>query len=630
MDGLAVQDVLQWVESKDASLTKLHCVVPEDTLGAVVKAMAEHNQTSLPVIENVGKPGEKYHGTIDLTDIVGLAMGLLGPGEVQANWKSTIEGVMKSKVVDLETEYLALPDDSRADVTDALPKVVRQGFVRAAYHSLTIFSGEHAAATLSQSELVAYIAAMPSLLGKKASCPVSRLGLISSTTTSTASVELKVTEQDTVLDALRLAHAKGKRETAVVDASGKLVGAINAEAIKGLADLSVLQLPISEYKKLHPIATPVIIAPDATLADIVAAVGPARAVRAYAVDARGQPVFLMTLNRILRSIINSGWELNDITVAKICKVTGRSKDTLETIDADKTIGDALKQLSAHNMLTLPVLREGHYVGMIDIMDILGEIIVNLEERQRGTLREQDHKAAAYLHGATDKEIINEVTAKVLSSLSYTAKDLVKDSDTLFDCLVKTFLPNRYHRVSVQNAKGDIVDVLSQRDISRFIGRHPDILGDRGDQTIENLGFLTRKIRTVGHRDSMMKAFQIMHHANSRAIAVVNGKGQLMSNVHVGDLKGNTTFYHLRLMICFAKSKVPNPEDFPPDSIPMELPLTCTKDSTLREVLFLMVKHAHRRVYVIDQAGHPLSEVTLTDIFKSLVKPGADGLFSKKN
>jgi len=192
-----------------------------------------------------------------------------------------------------------------------------------------------------------------------------------------------------------------------------------------------------------------------------------------------------------------------------------------------------------------------------------------------------------------------------------------------------FLPHRYHRVSIKNSSEKIINVLSQRDIAKFLSRYPDILGDRGLESIETLGFLKRKVRTVGHRETMMKAFQVMYHGGSRAVAVVNGKGQLVTNVHAADLKGLTSFYHLRLMICFAKSSVPNPEDFPSDAIPLDMPLTCTKDASLQEVLAKLNKYNHRRVYVLDEQGHPLSEVTLSDIFKSVIKPGADSLFSKK-
>ena len=287
------------------------------------------------------------------------------------------------------------------------------------------------------------------------------------------------------------------------------------------------------------------------------------------------------------------------------------------------------------MLTAPVLRGGKYVGMVDAFDILSELIACLEDRQRGTLKEDDHKAGGYQYSIGDKEVFTEVSGRILENLNYSSKDLLPGDMTLHNAIATVFLPNRYHRVSVTKdspptKESKVSDILSQRDIAKFLSQFPDILGDRGEKSIEELGFLSRRVHTVNYRDSMMKAFQIMYHSTSRAMPVVNGKGKLVSSISIGDLKGLNNFYHLRLMVCFAKSQVDNPEDYAPDQIPLPMPLYCTKDESLSSVLKNMSVHLNRSVYVVDDQMHPISEVTLTDIFKSLVKPGADQLFKSKH
>jgi CBS domain-containing protein len=523
-------------------------------------------------------------------------------------------------VIDLQEEYNCIPNDDQANMTDSLPTVLRHLFVRTTYHHITVFQDGKACGVLSQNDVVEYLAEQPELLGQKKECPVPKLGLLSAEV-------LSVTEDDTVLAGLMLAKKSDKREVAVVDGDGKLVGSINATALRGLTDLGELQLPIKEYKEKHKVPAPVAVSLKATLKDVVAAVGPSRSLRAYAVDEQGKPLFWMTLNEILRAIVNSGWELNNVTAADVCKLAHGGLQ-VQTLSEDNTLGDALKHLAENNLLTAPVLRNGQYIGMVDVMDILGELITCLEDRQRGTLRENEHPAGTYQYAIADKEVFAEVSARGLSTLKYTAKDIVEETTTLHDAILNVFLPYRYHRISVLN-KGNVVNVLSQRDIAKFISRYPDILGDRGQSTIEELGFMKRRVRTVSHRDTMMKAFQIMYHSSSRAVAVVNGKGRLVTNVHAGDLKGLSSFYHLRLMICFAKSQVESPEDYPSDAIPLPMPLTCTKDETLSSVVHNMMLHGHRRAYIIDPEGHPVSEVTLSDIFKSLIKPGVDRLFSSK-
>eukprot|EP00667_Euglena_gracilis_P006927 EG_transcript_6985 len=584
--------------------------------------MAKANLLTIPIIENFGHGSrEKYHGMLDKTDIVHVSMSLLGPGELTEGWKETIEGVLQMKICQMREEFGIISDDDKAQMADPLPEVLRKRFVRTEYHHLTVFDGEHACGILSQNDVVEFMSEFPNLLGNKVDCPVETLGI-------TSKQLLTVTEEDSILAGLQQAHAHGKREVCVINPDGNLAGSINAKALEGLVDLSVLNLPVREYKRVHALDTPVTIAPTATLKEVLAAVGPSQAVRAYAIDESGKPIFLMTLNNILRSIINSGWEFNNVKVADVCKLShGRLQ--VHTIDAEKNVGEALQELATHNMLTVPVLKGGKYIGMLDSMDILGELITTLEEKQRGTLRESEHQAAGYQYSLTDKEVFEEVSSRLLSQFKYTARDIVQESTTILDAIQNVFLPNRYHRITVLNAEGKIVNILSQKDIANFISRYPDILGDRGDKSIEELGFMRRRVRQVNHRETMMKAFQVMFHSSSRAVAVVNGKGHLVTNVHVGDLKGLKSFYQLRMMICFAKSQAPNPEDYPPDGIPLPMPLTCTKDATLSSVVHLMQQFSQRRVYVVDAQGYPVSEVTLSDIFRSIVKPGFDGLFPAK-
>lgn len=623
MDELTIGDVFNWARQKRAFTFSY--VVPEDTLGDALVTMAKANLLTIPIIENYGHGSrERYHGMLDTTDIIHVSMQLLGPGELADGWKETIEGVLQRKIKEMRDEFSVISDDDKVQLSDPLPDVLRKRFVRTEYHHLTVFDGEHACGIISQNDVVEFMSEYPNLLGQKVDCPVEKLGI----TSTTAAQLLRVTEEDCVLAGLQLANRHGKREVCVIDAHGKLAGSINAKALQGLTDLSVLRLPVREYQQLHALDTPITISPDATLKQVLQAVGPSQAVRAYALDGDGKPIFLITLNKILSSIINSGWEFNNVKVSDVIRLS-HGPLQVRTVDAERTVGEALQEMAEHNMLSLPVLKNGKYVGMLDSMDVLGELIATLEDKQRGTLRESETTAAGYQHSITDKEVFEQVTSRPLSQFKYTGKDTVSENTTILDAIQNTFLPNRLHRVTVLNNDGKIVNVLTQKDIAKFITRYPDILGERADKTIEELGFLRRKVRHVNYRDTMMKAFQVMYHSSARAVAVVNGKGHLVANVHVGDLKGLKSFYQLRLMICFAKSQVPNPEDYPPDGIPLPLPPTCSPTATLSSVVQLLMEFSQRRVYVIDEKGYPVSEVTLSDIFRCIVKPGGADLFPRK-
>ena len=290
MDELKVQDVFNWARTKKAA--QLSHVGPDATLLSTLKSMAENNVWSSPILQADGK----YCGMIDITDIVNVSMDLLGAGGVEG-WKDIADAVLQRKVIDLQEEYNCIPNDDQANMTDSLPTVLRHLFVRTTYHHITVFQDGKACGVLSQNDVVEYLAEQPELLGQKKECPVPKLGLLSAEV-------LSVTEDNTVLAGLMLAKKSDTREVAVVDGDGKLVGSINATALRGLTDLGELQLPIKEYKEKHKVPAPVAVSLKATLKDVVAAVGPSRSLRAYAVDEQGKPLFWMTLNEILRAIVN--------------------------------------------------------------------------------------------------------------------------------------------------------------------------------------------------------------------------------------------------------------------------------------------------------------------------------------
>lgn len=95
---------------------------------------------------------------------------------------------------------------------------------------------------------------------------------------------------------------------------------------------------------------------------------------------------------------------------------------------------------------------------------------------------------------------------------------------------------RWCSVAVSNDMGQVVNILSQSDIIRFLIPKMDQYSTLFDQTVQECGLATRAPLAVRDTDLTIKALKLMHSQRVSALAVVDAEGRLVGNFSASDLK----------------------------------------------------------------------------------------------
>lgn len=175
-----------------------------------------------------------------------------------------------------------------------------------------------------------------------------------------------------------------------------------------------------------------------------------------------------------------------------------------------------------------------------------------------------------------------------------------------------------HRVAVIGADGQIVNILSQSDVIRFLLSEVDNFSPIFDKTVAELNLGRHNPLTIHQDELTIKALKKMHENKISALAVVDDHGLLIGNLSASDLKGAVTtdddsgadplgslllpvlsFLRQGGMSCFPVA-------------------TCTMKSSLNMILVNIVSSRVHRLWIVDEVGKPIGIVSLTDIMKSLI------------
>eukprot|EP00996_Jenningsia_fusiforme_P000516 NODE_1457_length_1524_cov_45.379661_g1315_i0.p1 GENE.NODE_1457_length_1524_cov_45.379661_g1315_i0~~NODE_1457_length_1524_cov_45.379661_g1315_i0.p1 ORF type:complete len:344 (+),score=54.28 NODE_1457_length_1524_cov_45.379661_g1315_i0:216-1247(+) len=329
----------------------------------------------------------------------------------------------------------------------------------------------------------------------------------------------------------------------------------------------------------------------------------------------------MTLNNILLSLVNSGWQLRDLLVQDVLSSNGATVSPL-TVDSDLSLGETLKNMATQNAVSAHVMTSRNtYFGTVTVKEILFEVLEALEQSYRGTLKEQGgHTVSQYQFSMSDRTIIEGVLAKPLRSMSLVKTNICNNTDAVTMVIRDVMLPNNFFSMAVFSAPDKISAMLNRMDLVNFVTAYPDVFGEFANKTVQELGLIRGFVRTMNQRETMMDAFEIMRQNGVSAVPVVNSKGKLVTCIDPIDLRGLSNFFGLRLQVAFFKSSVPNPEDFPPDMIPLPMPLTCSPNDTLKDVVLRMARAREQRAWCVNDEMKPLCAISTTHIFKMLTDP----------
>lgn len=308
--------------------------------------------------------------------------------------------------------------------------------------------------------------------------------------------------------------------------------------------------------------------------------------------------------------------LKNITIQRIVYENWTRKN-LVLVNSNQPIERALSRINTHNIHSLPVVdanngSKGSVMGVIDILDIISALSESWETNTTRSQRVQ--------------MLFTPISELLSDQKPHPPTHVMSIHTTLHDA-IKLMATHRIHRVLIverpldkiviQQAKPEdvVLGLLTQSDIIRFaaenlmwIKREPLF-----QKTLRQVSLGQRKPIIVQPDIIAYQAFKEIHNKEGReGVALVDNDGKLIANISASNIKGmtraNIQLLYRPLTDFLARDRKRGW---------WQLPVTTTLDTTLENVLLQFVGAKVHRMYIVDDDGKPVGEVSISDIVRQL-------------
>jgi len=301
---------------------------------------------------------------------------------------------------------------------------------------------------------------------------------------------------------------------------------------------------------------------------------------------------------------------------------------------NSTIGELLEKMLEHRIMALPIIHHEtnkplYVISMQHVMHYFLQVF------QEGDFKSDFwHSLQRKLRPDKAANFVNAKIADVIGKINLTTDPLYtlgKDSK-MYDVL-KLMVEKRAHRVLINNADGELVNLITQSRILQLI----NVMVNQVPQAEMNIKALylyhSRKLITISENKPAFEAFKLMEEKNVSGLPVVNEKGALVGNISINDLKliGYDAKYwsllslpikdyfkaidehaattHLRshaLQLLHHNKEKDKP-----------VVLKIKADHMFAYVISLINLYRVHRLYVVDDNDIPIGVVTLSDILNQI-------------
>jgi len=287
------------------------------------------------------------------------------------------------------------------------------------------------------------------------------------------------------------------------------------------------------------------------------------------------------------------------------------------IRSTETTYEGFKKLLEHHILSAPVLdvNTNKYTGFLDMRD-LASFVVFVDDDQHSdvpsNLQDILIRGCKLLKQPTDG-----VTCTYLSRRNPFHQ--VQLEDTLLH--VCEILAKGVHRVPVVDAKGQVVNIVSQSTVVNFLNTHikeHNIKSELG-KTIKELNLGSKPVITVHKDTSAIDTFRLMDRKKLSSVAVVDNDGKFIGNTSASDLKLFIKTLSLDLLHHPIMTYL---NQIRQESIEIKSPtISVSGNDTLAVVIGKLASTRVHKLFVADDVtGYkPDQCISLTDILKLIVK-----------
>jgi len=288
--------------------------------------------------------------------------------------------------------------------------------------------------------------------------------------------------------------------------------------------------------------------------------------------------------------------------------------TLITVDEDTTVGEAITKLKQNNITSAPVIGNQGILGMVDMLDLLTFACGKMG------FKNPDYSSS--------KRAVGEFLAKPVKNLinvsgrdKYIALPNTSTLQSIFQLLAK---PN-IHRVLIHNEEGELVGLLTQSTILRFLQQNKSKVSSLMNQKAKDVWPVgQKKVETIDFDKFVIDVLCTLVDKEISGIAVVNNEGQIVGNISASDLKRMSVDHPLQLCYDVYESiktfmNITGDKNKPHNErLPKFDPIVVKTDDTVGQVVDTIVSKRIHRVYVVDENNRPVGEISLCDIIQKCI------------
>lgn len=182
-------------------------------------------------------------------------------------------------------------------------------------------------------------------------------------------------------------------------------------------------------------------------------------------------------------------------------------------------------------------------------------------------------------------------------------------------VVKCLLDFDVRRILVLNEHKRLQNIITQSSVVNFIYFKQHIFGDFLDEKLSKFKSSGNPVISVYDDDVTIEAFKLMRDLRISAVGVLDNNDKLIGTISVKDLRvivpGLTIMQRLYVPVGEYRKKMQMETGAP------ELSITCTMNSTLRDILRKFHDNKIHRIWIVDKDNIPIDVVSLRDFLEIL-------------
>jgi len=295
---------------------------------------------------------------------------------------------------------------------------------------------------------------------------------------------------------------------------------------------------------------------------------------------------------------------------------------LVSLTVDDTISDALGMLSSRNILSAPVIdnktQQGPQQKILGFVDYLDMLVFAIKQCTK-TLTDLSSGESRSLT-TDDMWMIKKRTKDFKLGSVLDVIDLSKrnpyyaiSGDTTLQQAITEYLTD-LHRVGVLDNNGNLIGILTQWDVLKFLSSSPDYLKKFPEFTKAASKNKSLNIVTIPIDTKAYDAFMSMYDNGVTSLAVTDKNGKLCCAFSASDLKGlkEKDFESLTKPIHEYIGDIRKQQGMDPHFV-----VCATPNTPMNEIFSKMTKSNVHRVFMVDNDNKPSGVFSLTDTLQSI-------------